>query len=170
MSYPKLELNNDEFVFNNDISNNIISGGYNVNSLLLKSGFSPIKTLNNNNYDINKSNNVSDIFSNLVIPNWIYKSPNLNNIYGGDNDNDNKDNKIINGGNKKRINEEVENIDIIDDDLHDKLLNLVKHYNPREKLNIKSSDKKEFYEEKIKEKQKITKKNKKVSKRKSKKN
>lgn len=136
-------FNNNDFIFNNDISNNIISGGYNINSIFLKGGFSPIKTFNNYNFDINNSNNVGDLFSNLVIPNWLYKSSNSIDNY----DNIINSNDYIKGGNRNRENsknkniEDVEDVEIIDEDLHNKLLNLVKHYNPREKISIKKTKK-----------------------------
>lgn len=64
----------DELIYNND--GEIHSGGFNINSIMMKNGMSPIMTLNSNNFMIhqnggaNEINKVSDLFANLVIPNW----------------------------------------------------------------------------------------------------
>ena len=102
----------DELVFNNDIDNGIHSGGFSVNSIMMKAGMSPIMTLNNNDSMIG-GNKVSDLFNNLVVPNWALTY----------------NNRII-GGKYKEIehNDDSESDDdeVISDDLHDKLLDLVK--------------------------------------------
>jgi hypothetical protein len=101
----------DELIFNNDANGNIYSGGFNVNSIMMKGGFSPIITLNASNASqIGGAEKVSDLFNNLVVPNWSlsynYKSSggtrNMNNKYNDDDD------------------------EIITEELHEKLLNLVK--------------------------------------------
>jgi len=75
-------------------------------------------------------NNVSDIFNDLVVPNWTLSYH--NNMYGGsklekdvkyDNIHDNHDDDTIN------------------DDIHDKLLDLVKHYDKNNKNNKNKSEK-----------------------------
>jgi hypothetical protein len=112
----------DELVFNNN--NGIYSGGYSVNSIMMKGGMSPIITINQSGGG--ESNNVSDLFKDLVVPSWTinynmkggeYKEYDKNEKYNDDSDSD------------------------IDDDLHDKLLGLVKEHenkltqNKQNKLN-----------------------------------
>ena len=103
----------DELIYNND--GEIHSGGFSVNSIMLKNGLSPIITLNQNNIITGGGNEskVSDLFNNLVVPNW---SLSYNYKNGGGNN-------ILN--NKKNQNEENDD-DMLEDSLHDKLLNLVK--------------------------------------------
>ena len=106
----------DELIYNND--GEIHSGGFSVNSIMLKNGLSPIMTLNNNNTNsmqIGSGNKVSDLFNNLVIPNWSLSYNYKNGVHyqGGSIDN------VV----KKHIDEEDE---VMEESLHDKLLNLVK--------------------------------------------
>jgi len=122
----------DELVFNNDIDNGIHSGGFSINSIMMKAGMSPIMTLNNNDSMIGGGNKVSDLFNDLVVPNWALTY----------------NNRII-GGKYKEVqhNDESESDDeVISDDLHDKLLDLVREHNVKSKEN----------------KKKITRKNKKI--------
>ena len=98
----------DELIYNNDANGNIYSGGFNVNSIMMKAGFSPIMTLNETNVSqIGGAENVSDLFNNLVIPNWSL-SYNYKNL----------------GGSNSR--KDFEDEEIITEELHEKLLNLVK--------------------------------------------
>jgi hypothetical protein len=96
----------NEMVFNNDTVNGIHTGGFSVNSIMLKNGISPIMTINKE--QTGGSNLVSDIFNNLVVPNWTLSY----------------DNKI--GGKHKYIDNDSDEDEVIDEDLHDKLLELVK--------------------------------------------
>ena len=118
----------DELVFNNNREGGIHSGGFSVNSIMMKSGMSPIMTFNTEQFGGNY-NKVSDLFNDLVVPNWALS---YNNRIGGSkykevehNDSDSSDD------------------DIIDDDLHDKLLELVKQHNAdvKSKENIISKKK-----------------------------
>jgi hypothetical protein len=118
----------DELVFNNDIDKGIHSGGFSVQSIMMKSNMSPIMTLNNPDSIIGGGNKVSDLFNDLVIPNWTLSYNNR--IVGGkykevehDNDTDSDD-------------------DIIHDDLHEKLLDLVKEHNAMTKTSKKRMTKK----------------------------
>jgi len=124
-----MNLNNsyigpDELIYNND--GEIHSGGFSVNSIMLKNGLSPIITLNHNNANVNTISNqiggekVSDLFNNLVIPNWTL-SYNYKNgaIYEGGS------NGIVYNSNKKRADQEDDD-EVMEEALHDKLLNLVK--------------------------------------------
>jgi len=104
----------DELVFNNDKESGIHSGGFSVKSIMMKAGMSPIMTLNMG--QIGGTNNVSDLFDNLVIPNWtltyndrISGGVNKHIKYNNDSDSDFED-------------------DVIDDELHDKLLDLVREH------------------------------------------
>ena len=109
MSY----IGGDDLVFYKDSNNNTYSGGFSVNSIMMKSGISPFTTLNNpNNINEQSGGNVSDLFKNLVVPTWLVS----------------QENKII-GGSKHMKNHDEDSDDdddteIISDELYDKLLNL----------------------------------------------
>lgn len=119
----------DELVFNNDIDNGIHSGGFSVNSIMMKAGMSPIMTLNNPDSMIGGSNKVSDLFNDLVVPNWALTY----------------NNRII-GGKYKEVehnNDDSESDDeVISDDLHEKLLDLVKEHNIKSKETRKKNTRK----------------------------
>jgi len=106
----------NELVFNTDSEEGVYSGGFSVNSIMMKAGMSPIMTLNGQKGG-GDSNKVSDLFDSLVIPNWAVS-------YG---------NRMI-GGEYKDNNGEDSDEDI-DDELHDKLIGLVKEH--ENKLNQK---------------------------------
>ena len=129
----------NELIFYNDSENGIHSGGFSVNSLFMKAGMSPIVTLNQTSNDNiqNKiggsgSEQVSDLFNDLVVPNWALFTPNMDG-----------------GGSRRNMKEELNDSDddVIDDDLHEKLLELVKpddseiKKNNRQNANIKSGKK-----------------------------
>ena len=98
----------NELVFNLDKNSNIYSGGFNVNSIMMKSGISPITTLNTSQ-DGGGTNKVSDLFKNLVVPSYALSYSNkTGGEYKDDTDSDSDSDSDI------------------DDDLHDKLLNLVR--------------------------------------------
>ena len=103
----------DELVFNVNKELGVYSGGFSVDSVMLKAGLSPIMTINNS-IQTGGTDKVSDLFENLVIPNWALSYNNK--IVGGNISNDNveKDNE--------------DSDDDIDDDLHDKLIGLVKEH------------------------------------------
>jgi hypothetical protein len=105
-------IGGDEVVFNNDVEGGIHSGGFSVKSIMMKAGMSPIMTVNNE--QMGGGNQVSDLFDNLVIPNWTLSY----------------NNRLV-GGKYKEVehNESDEEDDVVDDDLHDKLLELVKEDN-----------------------------------------
>jgi hypothetical protein len=90
--------------------------------MMMKSGMSPIMTLNSGNQE-GGSNKVSDLFQNLVIPNWVL-SYNMNGgTYKDESDSDDSD---------------------IDDELHDKLLDLATEKNPKfDKQNKKRKTRKQ---------------------------
>ena len=101
----------NELVFNTDKEAGIYSGGFSINSIMMKSGLSPILTVNKP-LQSGGSSKVSDLFNDLVIPNWALSY----NMRGGEYKDDTSDSDSEYG-------------DDIDDTLHDKLLGLVReHY------------------------------------------
>jgi len=110
MSY----IGGDDLVFYSDKDKNIYSGGFSVNSIMMKGGFSPFSTLNNETSGtIQTGGNVSDLFKDLVVPSWLLTQSNK--LVGGA-----KNNKA--DGNEE--DNDSENEGVISDDLHDKLLEL----------------------------------------------
>ena len=107
-------ITSDDLIFYSDSENNIYSGGFSVNSIMMKNGISPILTLNNQiqkggNED---SDNVSDIFKDLVVPNWLVFQ-----------------NQSVHGGAHNHSDYESsddEEDHVIQEDIHTKLLDLVK--------------------------------------------
>jgi hypothetical protein len=91
-----------------DENNTIISGGFNVNSIMLKMGLSPLVTLNNQSGGAN----VSNMFDGIVVPNWAFTHDMTKSIY------------------KPDIEPEVDD-DVLHDDIYDKLLDLVTHYDKK---------------------------------------
>ena len=92
-------------------------GGFSVNSLMMKAGISPIQTLNTGIIG-GDSNKVSDLFNNLVIPNWTlsYNSPDKV-----------IDTSMIGGNTKTKTKPDTDDDDdVIHDDLFNKLFELVK--------------------------------------------
>jgi hypothetical protein len=110
----------NDLIFNSDMNSGIHTGGFSINSIMMKSGISPIMTINT---DQHGGSNVSDLFtSDLVVPNWAYSY----------------DTKI-GGRSHKKYDSDDEDDDNIDDDLHDKLLDLVRvHDNELKKKNKKT--------------------------------
>jgi hypothetical protein len=106
----------DELVFNNDINKGIHSGGFSVNSIMMKSNMSPIMTLNSPDSMIG-GNKVSDLFNDLVVPNWVLSY----------------NNRILGGSKYKEVKHDddtgSEDDEVVHDDLHEKLLDLVKQHN-----------------------------------------
>ena len=135
-------IGGDELVFNSDESGGINSGGFSVNSIMMKAGMSPIMTLNTQ--QTGGTNNVSDLFNNLVIPNWTLTY----------------NDRIVGGSNKdlRDNNDSDSEDDVIDNDLHDKLLDLVREHDIKSKVSKKKMTKK--YKNKNKEKKNTMKKRK----------
>ena len=97
----------------------ICSGGFCVNSIMMKSNISPIKTININHRNEFEMEKVSDLFNDLAVPNWSYSNWNPNKP-----------------GNKEEVYEDEgdSDIDDIEDDLYNKLLELVKHDTTKTKM------------------------------------
>lgn len=125
-----------ELVYNTD-GGGVQSGGFSVESIMMRAGMSPIKTMNDNPYQ--SGGNVSDLFKNLVIPSWTLSY-----------------NNRIGGGKSKMDN--FSDDEAIDDELHDKLLGLVEQHNKKLK---KQQDKKTKHQKKTKP-IRTTRKNKKI--------
>ena len=124
----------NELVFNTDAGAGIYSGGFNVNSIMMKAGMSPIMTVNTEQNG-GDSNKVSDLFDSLVIPNWALSYNNR--IIGGHG-------KSIKKNYDSDDNSDDENNEEIDDDLHDKLLDLVREHDmkmDKEKTDKEKTDK-----------------------------
>jgi hypothetical protein len=100
----------NELVFNTDKELGVNSGGFSVNSIMMKSGLSPILTVNKP-LQSGGSTKVSDLFNDLVIPNWALSYS----MRGGEYKDESSDSDSEYG-------------DDIDDDLHDKLLGLVREH------------------------------------------
>jgi hypothetical protein len=95
-----------ELVFNTDKEAGIYSGGFSINSIMMKSGLSPILTVNKP-LQSGGASQVSDLFKDLVIPNWALSYS----MHGGEYKDESSDSEGE-----------------IDDDLHDKLLGLVREH------------------------------------------
>ena len=109
-----------DLVFNN--SDGIYGGGFNVQSIMMKSGISPIMTLNSNNVQNGGTNGkVSDIFGGLAIPAYAY----YNNFQTGGSKHD-----------YKSYENNSDDDDIIDEDLHDKLLGLMRNQDNDKKKEV----------------------------------
>ena len=102
-----------DMVFDND-NNTITSGGFSVNSIMLKMGLSPLVTLNKQS----GGGNVSDMFDGIVIPNWVFTHDIAKSIYNPD-------------ANDKVLQDKVLQDEVLQDDIYDKLLDLVTHYDKK---------------------------------------
>ena len=100
-------LDGGDLVFYSDDNNEIHSGGFSINSIMMKGGISPFTTLNKMNGQT--GGNVSDLFKDLVVPSWLVSQ---GNIFSGGTRQNNKDS-------------DSDDDEIISDDLHDKLVALV---------------------------------------------
>ena len=119
----------NDLIFNSDDNLGIYTGGFSVNSIMMKSGISPIMTINNGQHGGSK---VSDLFNaDLVVPNWAY-------TYGGDI-----------GGRSHNMIDSDDDVDEIDDDLHNKLVDLIKvHENELKNKHKKTRNNKNKYKNK----------------------
>lgn len=108
-------MNDNDLLFNREPEKGIYSGGFSIKNWFLNNGVSPLMTMNQ--AQTGGSNKVSDLFSDLVVPLPLYY-------------------QSSGGISSKNI--ELEEDNVVDEDLHDKLLGLVTHY----KNNIKRKTKK----------------------------
>ena len=114
MNMNEAKIGGNEMVFSIN-SGGACSGGFNVNSIMMKAGMSPITTLQSQS----GGDNVSDLFGgNLVIPSWLLSYSTMNGMEGGKKD--------------KHKNDDSDD-ECIDDKLYESLLDLVRE--PLHKLN-----------------------------------
>jgi hypothetical protein len=106
-------IDGSDLVFYTGVDNQIYSGGFNVNSIMMKAGISPFKTLNKINTQT--GGNVSDLFKDLVVPSWL--------VSQGNNSNDGY--KYSGGSKHKKNDDDSEDDEVVSDELYDKLLDLV---------------------------------------------
>lgn len=107
-------LDGNEFVYQRGVDGKTIAGGMSVESFLMNNGTSPITTMNMNMNGGGVSSDVAGIFKNLVVPTWALSY----NMYGR-------------GKYHVDKNEDEYEDDCIDDDLHDRLLDLVKEHDAK---------------------------------------
>ena len=101
----------------NDTNDTITSGGFSVNSIMLKMGLSPLATLNKQSGGAQ----VSDMFDGIVIPNWAFThdlAAVAKSVYNPDIENENENDADIDN-------------EVVHDDIYDKLLDLVTHYDKK---------------------------------------
>ena len=116
-------IEESDLVFNNNNSKGIFGGGFNVQSIMMKSGISPIMTLNNTQTG-GTPGKVSDIFEGLAVPAYAYY------------------NNYQTGGSCIHKTYEDDSDEIIEEDLHDKLLELMRTQNNNTKQNKKKRTRK----------------------------
>jgi len=104
MTERELVTDDDDFVMM-ERNGEILSGGFKVESILLKHKRSPMHTLNKSSMN-GGGNNVSDLFKDLAVPAGIFYQPNK-----------------TGGENKKDIGRTIQE-DEVDDDLYEKLVKL----------------------------------------------
>jgi len=111
MNMYEAHIGGDEMIFSMN-GGGACSGGFKVNSLMMKAGMSPITTLQSQT----GGENVSDLFgnSNLVIPSWLLS---YSTMHGGK-EAENKDAR-------HNDDKDDESDEYIDDDLYNSLLSLV---------------------------------------------
>ena len=141
----------NEMVFNNDKENGIHSGGFSVNSIMMKGGIKPIITLNNETTQKGGMNNVSDIFNDLVVPNWALSYHNMyggmhgemyGEMHGGMHGEEMHGGKLTEDTKHDTKHDNDHDDDTINDDIHDRLLDLVKHYDKNGKEKKKGGTRK----------------------------
>ena len=129
-------MDDAEFIYYTDKDGCINSGGFCIKSIMLKNKISPIMTFNKSFTEIEQINKVSDIFDDLVLPNWAYLQPRkiINNVEYDEN--------IIHKNNYEDENKQDE---IIDDYLYNQLLELVKEEDTHKKQKKNESRKKKTF-------------------------
>jgi hypothetical protein len=99
-------IGDDDFIFYTDKEGDIYSGGFQVNSLLMKQGISPFVTLNQESQIGGQTHQVSDLFNHLVVPSWTLALP------------------VTKGGTVSKKSEEEEE-EIEREDIHNQLLSMI---------------------------------------------
>ena len=96
-----------DMIFNNN-NGNITAGGFNIKSLMMQLGISPITTVQSQSGG-GSTNQVSDIFDGIIIPNWTYSH---NELF--------KHNKCV-----MKENTDPDNCKVIDDDIYNQIATLL---------------------------------------------
>ena len=125
----------NELVYNVDDNLGIYSGGFSVNSMLMKAGISPIVTYNSpknqSGGGSDELKKVSDLFESLVVPNWALHFGrginskayhDFNNSLGIDSDSD-SDSTSTSSSDSDNDSKTTSNV--IEDSLYNKLLSMV---------------------------------------------
>ena len=99
-----------DMIFNNN-NGNITAGGFNIKSLMMQLGISPITTVQSQSGG-GSTNQVSDIFDGIIIPNWTYSH---NELF--------KHNKCV-----MKENTDPDNCKVIDDDIYNQMMEAVTFY------------------------------------------
>ena len=125
-----------DMIFNNN-NGNITAGGFNIKSLMMQLGISPITTVQSQSGG-GSTNQVSDIFDGIIIPNWTYSH---NELF--------KHNKCV-----MKENTDPDNCKVIDDDIYNQMMEAVTFYkqqkNKTKKTKIRHSvTKKHNFKKKI---------------------
>jgi hypothetical protein len=137
----------DDMIFHKGADDGIYSGGFSVSSIMMKAGLSPIMTVNGSQTGggSNEEEKVSDLFHDLVVPNWVLSYRQQPPFYGGemvdeedeleeDDEDENIEPEMEKEGGNKKGKREVKREDgsnVIDDELYDKLLELVMVHNSK---------------------------------------
>ena len=94
------------------VGGNVYSGGFSVDSMLMKGGISPLMSISDNISASDDEEQVGGIFGNLVIPPMWFFSPSSTNSQQG-------------GSHKNFEDEDDNEVEPLSEDLHDKLLKLI---------------------------------------------
>jgi hypothetical protein len=124
----------EEMIFHKT-EDGIFSGGFSVNSIMMKAGLSPIMTVNRLSGQNGGGEKVSDLFQDLVVPNWTLsytcygqarndQDEVVDEGFDEEEEQDEDDDEV-----HERKNNSEEASPVIEDDLHDKLLELVMVHN-----------------------------------------
>ena len=127
-------MDESDMIFNNN-NGAITAGGFNIKSLMMQLGISPITTVQNQSGG-GSTDQVSDIFDGIIIPNWTYSH---NELF--------KHNKYV-----MNDNTDPDNCKVIDDDIYNQMMEAVTFYkqqkNKTKKNQIRHSVTKKRYSKK----------------------
>ena len=140
-------MDDTEFIYYTNKEGCINSGGFCIKSIMLKNKIPPITTYNNQFNEDKQINKVSDIFDDLVLPNWAYLQGRkvINNTdYDENIINDNIINDNIINKNNYNYNHDSDD-DIIDDYLYNQLLELAKEEDTFKKQKKNESRRKKIF-------------------------
>jgi hypothetical protein len=112
------QIRGDDLIFYSS-GENIYSGGFSVDSLLMKGGVSPMSSISDKQFESNSTRDFSSIFGkNYAIPPMWFLSPSSETMYK------------TGGANYEFHDDDQENTHgVIEEDLHDKLLKILEASN-----------------------------------------